>query len=109
MSRDHIAQRMLCGEAGIDASRVRRGLINEKDWPILASAAGRLASASIYIDDNQNYRLNCVRKPETKDRKNLGLVIADYLQLMSGHIRTENRQQEIFRNFAIFKSHGSGT
>ena len=97
MSRDHIAQRMLCGEAGIDASRVRRGLINEKDWPILASAAGRLASASIYIDDTPGITVLELRAKarRLKIEKNLGLVIVDYLQLMSGHIRTENRQQEI--------------
>ena len=97
MSRDHIAQRMLCGEAGIDASRVRRGQINEKDWPVLASAAGRLANASIYIDDTPGITVLELRAKarRLKVEKNLGLVFVDYLQLMSGHIRTENRQQEI--------------
>ncbi|NLJ37345.1 MAG: replicative DNA helicase [Candidatus Atribacteria bacterium] len=97
MSRDHIAQRMLCGEAGIDASRVRRGIINEKDWPILASAAGRLANATIYIDDSPGITVLELRAKarRLKVEKNLGLVIVDYLQLMSGHVRSENRQQEI--------------
>ena len=76
---------------------MRRGLINEKDWPILASAAGRLASASIYIDDTPGITVLELRAKarRLKIEKNLGLVIVDYLQLMSGHIRTENRQQEI--------------
>ncbi len=97
MSREQIAQRMLCGEAEIDASRVRRGFVTEKDWPVLASAAGRLAGATIYIDDTPGISVLELRAKarRLKVEKNLGMVIIDYLQLMSGQNRSENRQQEI--------------
>ncbi|MCX6090427.1 MAG: replicative DNA helicase [Candidatus Atribacteria bacterium] len=97
MSRDQIAQRMLFSEARIDAGRVRRGYVSDKDWPDLANAAGRLADALIYIDDTPGITVLEVRAKSRrlKAEKNLGLVIVDYLQLMSGHYRSENRQQEI--------------
>ncbi|WP_412710564.1 replicative DNA helicase [Atrimonas thermophila] len=97
MSRDQIAQRMLCSEARISASRVRRGLITEKDWPELAHAAGRLAEALIFVDDSPNISVMEIRAKarRLKAEKNLGLIIVDYLQLMRGYGRSENRQQEI--------------
>lgn len=97
MSRDQIAQRMLCSEARISASRVRRGLITEKDWPELAHAAGRLAEALIFVDDSPSISVMEIRAKarRLKAEKNLGLIIVDYLQLMRGYGRSENRQQEI--------------
>ncbi|MDK2896185.1 MAG: replicative helicase [Candidatus Atribacteria bacterium] len=97
MSRDQIAQRMLCSEAEIDAGKVRRGFISEKDWPRLAHAAGRLADAPIFVDDTPGISVLELRAKarRLKVEQNLGLVIVDYLQLMRGHSRFENRQQEI--------------
>ncbi len=97
MSKDQIAQRMLCSEARIDAGRVRKGFLTEKDWPQLAQAAGRLAEAPIFIDDTPSISVLELRAKarRLKAEKNLGLVIIDYLQLMKGYGRSENRQQEI--------------
>lgn len=97
MSKDQIAQRMLCSEARIDAGRVRKGFLTEKDWPQLAQAAGKLAEAPIFIDDTPSISVLELRAKarRLKAEKNLGLVIIDYLQLMKGYGRSENRQQEI--------------
>lgn len=97
MSKDQLAQRMLCSEAKIDAERVRRGYLSERDWSELANAAGRLASASIFIDDTPGISVLELRAKarRLKAEKNLGLVVIDYLQLMRGFGRAENRQQEI--------------
>ncbi len=99
MSKDQIAQRMLCSEARIDAAKVRKGFIAEREWPELARAAGRLAEANIFIDDTPSIsvlelRAKSRRLKAEKDL-DLGLVIVDYLQLMRGYGRPENRQQEI--------------
>lgn len=97
MSKDQIAQRMLCSEARIDAGRVRKGFLTERDWPQLAQAAGKLAEAPIFIDDTPSISVLELRAKarRLKAEKNLGLVIIDYLQLMKGYGRSENRQQEI--------------
>ncbi|MGQ9621997.1 MAG: replicative DNA helicase [Candidatus Caldatribacteriaceae bacterium] len=97
MSRDQVAQRMLCSEARIDAGRVRKGFLTEKDWPQLAHAAGKLAEAPIFIDDTPSISVLELRAKarRLKAEKSLGLVIIDYLQLMKGYGRSENRQQEI--------------
>lgn len=97
MSKDQIAQRMLCSEARIDAGRVRKGFLTERDWPQLAQAAGKLAEAPIFIDDTPSISVLELRAKarRLKAERNLGLVIIDYLQLMKGYGRSENRQQEI--------------
>jgi replicative DNA helicase len=97
MSKDQVAQRMLCSEARIDAGRVRKGFLTERDWPQLAHAAGKLAEAPIFIDDTPSISVLELRAKarRLKAEKSLGLVIIDYLQLMKGYGRSENRQQEI--------------
>lgn len=97
MSKDQVAQRMLCSEARIDAGRVRKGFLAERDWPQLAHAAGKLAEAPIFIDDTPSISVLELRAKarRLKAEKSLGLVIIDYLQLMKGYGRSENRQQEI--------------
>lgn len=97
MSKDQIAQRMLCSEARIDAGRVRKGFLTERDWPQLAHAAGKLAEAPIFIDDTPTISVLELRAKarRLKAERNLGLVVIDYLQLMKGYGRSENRQQEI--------------
>ena len=97
MSKDQVAQRMLCSEARIDAAKVRKGFIAEREWPELARAAGRLAEANIFVDDTPSISVLELRAKarRLKAEKGLGLVIVDYLQLMRGYGRPENRQQEI--------------
>jgi replicative DNA helicase len=90
---------MLCSEAGVDATRMRNGHLLESDWPRISNAIGRLGDAPIFIDDNPNVTVMDIRAKSRrlKARSGLGLVVVDYLQLMSGHgrSRAENRQVEV--------------
>ena len=97
MSKSQLVQRMLCSEARVDAHNLRKGRLAESDWPTLSMAAGRLASAPIFIDDTAG--ITCLeikaKARRLKAQHNLGLVIIDYLQLIASSGRVENRQQEI--------------
>ncbi|VBB07530.1 dna helicase dnab type [Lucifera butyrica] len=100
MSKEQLVQRMLCAEAPIDASRLRRGDLEEKDWTKLVVAADKLASAPIFIDDTAGITVLEMRAKarRLKSEHGLKLIIIDYLQLMQGSSsggRNENRQQEI--------------
>ena len=97
MSRNEVVQRFLSSEARVDSQRIRRGSLQEQDWTRLSAALGRLAEAPIYIDDSANITLMEMRAKcrRLKARHGLGLVIVDYLQLMQGPSRSENRQQEV--------------
>jgi replicative DNA helicase len=99
MSHQELAQRILCSEARVDATRLRNGRLLDSDWPKIADAIGRLGDAPIYIDDNPNATVMDIRAKarRLKAREGLGLVVVDYLQLMSGHgrSRAENRQVEV--------------
>jgi replicative DNA helicase len=93
-----LSQRMLSGEARIDSSRVRTGRLNEDDWSRISQAIGRLASAPIWIDDNPNVTVMEIRAKARRLKSqvgDLGMVIVDYLQLMSGRAGAENRQVEV--------------
>ncbi len=97
MSRTELVQRLVCAEALVDVSKLRRGHLSDQDWSRLATAVGRLADAPIYIDDTESVTVLEIRAKarRLKQKSGLGLVIIDYLQLMSGPRRSENRQQEI--------------
>nr|WP_227763041.1 replicative DNA helicase [Zhaonella formicivorans] len=97
MSKEQLVQRMLSSEAMVDQHKLRSGFLQEEDWKRLASAAGRLAEAPIFIDDTPAISVLEIRGKtrKLKAETGLGLVIIDYLQLMQSSKRTENRQQEI--------------
>jgi replicative DNA helicase len=97
MAKEQLVMRMLCSEARIDAHRLRSGFLGQTDWPKLSTAAGRLADASIYIDDTPAISSMEMRAKtrRLKADKGLDLVIVDYLQLMSGRSRSDSREQEI--------------
>jgi replicative DNA helicase len=97
MAREQIAQRLLCAEAGIDGRNLRTGFLNDNDWKRLSGALGRLGEAPIFIDDTPNISIMEVRTKarRIKAEHGLGLLVVDYLQLMQGRGRAENRQQEI--------------
>ena len=98
MGNLELSQRMLCGEARIDSQRVRTGRLNEEDWGRISQAIGRLATAPISIDDNPNLTVMEIRAKARRLKSqtgNLGMVIIDYLQLMSGRGSAENRQVEV--------------
>src|SRR5690606_5905733 len=98
MSKESLVQRMLTSEARVDASRVRTGRLRDDDYPRLAQAAGLLNTAPIYVDDTPAISILEMRAKARRlkaDRPDLALVVVDYLQLMQGNGRTENRQQEV--------------
>lgn len=97
MSKEQLVNRMLCAEALVEAQKVRTGELNSDDWSKLVESMGVLSEAPIYIDDTpgitaMEIRAKCRR---LKIEKGLGLVVIDYLQLMSGSGRSDSRQQEI--------------
>ncbi|MCA9934711.1 MAG: replicative DNA helicase [Ardenticatenaceae bacterium] len=97
MSGEQLVQRMIAAETRIDSQRLRRGDLQEHEWPIFMEAIGRLSEARIFIDDTPSITPNQLR---TKCRRlyaehGLDLVIIDYLQLMQAERSTNNRVQEI--------------
>lgn len=94
MSKEQLVERMLSSEGSITGNLMRTGDLNGDDWVRLATAAQTLSAAPIYIDDAPG-----ISVPEMKARlrrlKDLGLVIIDYLQLMTTGRRIDNRVQEV--------------
>ena len=100
MSALQLVTRMLCSEARVDMSRVRNGQLSDRDFQRLADSAGRMSDANIFIDDAADMTVMELRARARRlmSEHNLGLIIVDYLQLMTGSGRigsSENRQQEI--------------
>lgn len=99
MSRLEVTQRLMCSEALVDSSRLRTGRMSGDDWARLTTGCDRLMRAPIFIDDTAGITVlemrSKVRRLKSREPR-LGLVVVDYLQLMSeGDSRIENRVQEI--------------
>ncbi len=94
MSREQLAQRVLSTEARVEGAKFRTGEIEPEEWNRIGEAAYALTEAELYFDDSSN-----ITVPEMKARvrrmKNVDVVIIDYLQLMTGSKKTENRVQEV--------------
>ncbi len=97
MSKDQIVNRMLCSEVMVDSQKMRTGKLEDDDWNKIAQALAPLSEAPIYIDDTPGISVMDIRAKcrRLKLEKDLGLVVIDYLQLMQGRGKTENRQQEV--------------
>jgi replicative DNA helicase len=97
MSAEQLALRMLCAFGKVDSQRIRTGRLIDSDWPKLTRATGMLTNLPIYIDDTPGLTVLEMRAKarRLKAEHDLGLVVVDYLQLMQGHSRSENRNQEI--------------
>ena len=98
MGHLELTQRMLCSEANVDAKKMRDGKLNEDDWTRISNGIGRLADAPMWIDDNPNLTIMEIRAKARRLKSQaggLGLIIVDYLQLMSGRAGAENRQVEV--------------
>jgi replicative DNA helicase len=98
MSHLEITQRILSAEARVDATRMRNGKLAEADWTKLSHAIGRLAEAPLYIDDNPQATVMEIRAKARRLKSrlgDLGLIVIDYLQLMTGRSSAENRQVEV--------------
>lgn len=97
MSKEQLVIRLLCSEARVAGHKVRSGYLSQQDFTKLVSAAGLLHEAPVYIDESSGSSPLEIRAKarRLKAEVDLGLIIVDYLQLMRGSNRVENRQQEI--------------
>ena len=97
MAKEQIFMRMLTAEANVDAHRLRTGMLSDTDWSSLSDALGRLGQARIFVDDTPGISVLEMRAKSRllKETHGLDLVIIDYIQLMQGRGRFENRTQEI--------------
>jgi len=98
MSKAEVTQRMMCSEAKVESQRLRSGKLAQDDWPRLTAACDKLMKAPIYVDDTGSITMMELRSKarRLKSREpNLGLIIVDYLQLMTSGSNAENRVQEV--------------
>jgi replicative DNA helicase len=97
MSAEQLVTRLLCSEARVDSNKLRRGYLKSNEYAELAIVAGYLAEAPIYIDDSAGLSTLELRAKarRLKAEANIGLLMVDYLQLLSVKERAENRQQQI--------------
>ena len=97
MSNDSLLTRMICAAAMVDQQKFRAGFLNQDERRRLQMELGRLVQAPLYIDDTSGTNLMDVHAKlrRLKAEQGLGLVIIDYLQLMSSRGRSENRNQEV--------------
>lgn len=98
MSRWEIGMRLLCGEARVPWDSIRNKRVGADDWSRIVQAAESLHDAPLSIIDSGNVTIVDIRSKTRRlrtGRPGLGLIIVDYLQLMSHHRRVDNRQQEI--------------
>ena len=96
MTKEQLVLRMICSEAEVDSKAVRSGYHSKEDYRKLVNAAGRLADVPIFIDDSFNTVLDIRAKARRmKAEHGLGLIVIDYLQLMSGANASTSREQVI--------------
>ncbi len=103
MPREQVALRMLCSEARVDVSKLRTGGLTKEDWDRLTVASATLAKLPITIDDTSSISLLELRAKVRRIQAQaaagecppLGLVVIDYLQLMTGNPKASNREQQV--------------
>ena len=97
MSKEQVANRIICSEAMVDSNKIRTGKIEDEDWIKLANASGKLAEAPIYIDDTPGISIMEIRAKcrKMKLEKNIGLVVIDYLQFIKPQEKSGNRFQDV--------------
>src|SRR3954447_21830331 len=98
MSKSEVTQRLLCSEAKVESQRLRTGKLAQDDWPRLVAAGDKLMKAPIYVDDTGSITMMEIRSKSRRLKSRepaLGLVVVDYLQLMTSGTTAENRVQEV--------------
>jgi len=99
MGHLELTQRLIAAEARIDATKLRTGRLTDADWTKITKAMGRLGEGQLWIDDNPALTVTEIRSKARRlqDRLDqpLGLIVVDYLQLMSGRGSAESRQVEV--------------
>jgi replicative DNA helicase len=97
MSKEQLFLRLLSGEAGIDGQRLRTGFLHADDWGKLTTALTTLSEAQIFIDDTPGVGVLEMRAKSRRlqSEHGLDLLVVDYIQLMQGRGRFDNRTQEL--------------
>jgi replicative DNA helicase len=98
MSKSEVTQRLMCSEAKVESQRLRSGNLAPDDWPRLTAACDRLAKAPVYVDDTGSITMMEIRSKARRLKMRepaLGLIIVDYVQLMTSGSNAENRVQEV--------------
>lgn len=97
MSKEQLVNRLFALESHVDAQKIRTGNLEDNDWESLIEGAGVIGKSNLIIDDTPGITISELRSKcrKYKLEHNLGIIIIDYLQLMSGGGRTESRQQEV--------------
>jgi replicative DNA helicase len=98
MSKAEVTQRLMCSEAKVESQRLRTGRLAADDWPRLTAACDKLAKAPIFVDDTGSVTMMEIRSKARRLKSkhpDLGLVVVDYLQLMTSGTSAENRVQEV--------------
>ncbi len=98
MSKAEVTQRLMCSEAKVESQRLRSGRLAPEDWPRLTAACDKLAKAPIYVDDTGSVTMMEIRSKARRLKSkepDLGLVVVDYMQLMTSGTSAENRVQEV--------------
>ncbi|MEY2582286.1 MAG: replicative helicase [Ilumatobacteraceae bacterium] len=107
MSQLEVTERLIAAEANVDGKRLRTGRLSTNDWTRINHAVGRLSPAPLFVDDNAMLTVMDIRAKARRLKSrigDLGLVIIDYIQLMTGRTDRESRQvevSEISRNLKI--------
>ena len=97
MGKEQLVMRMLCSATGFNLHNVRRGKLRAEDWPRLTKACDQLSRTKVYIDDTPGMSVLEMKSKARRLQQQHGidLIIIDYMQLMTGSAKSENRQQEI--------------
>ena len=98
MGQLELSQRMLCSESRVDSKKMRDGRLDESDWAKISTGVARLSEAPIWIDDNPALTVMDIRGRARRLKSqvgDLGLIVVDYIQLMTGRSGAESRQVEI--------------
>lgn len=97
MTKEALVSRLLCSESQVDAHKLRGGFLNREEWARLGAGLQTISQAKIFIDDTAGISILEMRAKarRLKAEHGLDLLIVDYLQLVRGRGRIENRQQEV--------------
>lgn len=97
MSKEQLVNRIICSEALVDSGKVKTGQLDANEWVRVAEVIGPISNSPLYVDDTAGTTVMEIRAKcrKLKLEYNIGLVVIDYLQLIQGSGRSENRQQEV--------------
>lgn len=97
MNKEQLVQRMIAMDSQVNSQNIRTGNLQDEQWLKLYESSNIIGSTKLYIEDQSNVTIGDIRNKcrKLKQRYGIGLIIIDYLQLMSGSGRTDSRQQEV--------------